>query len=58
METIERAGRDLSDESISFSDFDCVNLWIVSRTVLIKMKRLAGRPQDLTDIERLENEES
>ena len=34
------------------------SLWIVSRTGLIKMKRLAGRPQDLVDIERLENEES
>ena len=34
------------------------NLWIVSRTGLIKMKKLAGRPQDLADIERLENEEN
>jgi hypothetical protein len=34
------------------------SLWIVSRTGLIKMKRFAGRPQDLVDIERLENEES
>jgi hypothetical protein len=33
-------------------------LWVVSREGLIKMKRLAGRPQDLADIERLENEES
>jgi hypothetical protein len=31
---------------------------IVSRDGLIKMKRLAGRPQDLVDIERLENEAS
>jgi hypothetical protein len=29
---------------------------IVSRQGLIKMKRQAGRPQDLADIERLENE--
>ena len=29
---------------------------IVSRDGLIKMKTLAGRPQDLVDIERLENE--
>ena len=29
---------------------------IVSRNGLIKMKRQAGRSQDLTDIERLENE--
>lgn len=31
---------------------------IVSRNGLIKMKTLAGRPQDLADIERLENEAS
>ena len=31
---------------------------IVSREGLIKMKSLAGRPQDLADIERLENESS
>ncbi len=31
---------------------------IVSREGLIKMKTLAGRPQDLVDIERLENEAS
>ena len=29
---------------------------VVSREGLIKMKRQAGRPQDLADIERLENE--
>ncbi len=34
------------------------NLWIVSRTGLIKMKRLAGRAKDLIDIDRIENEES
>lgn len=34
------------------------NLWVVSLAGLIKMKRLAGRPQDLADIARLENEES
>ena len=33
-------------------------LSVVSREGLIKMKQLAGRPQDLADIERLENEES
>lgn len=33
-------------------------LSVVSREGLIKMKTLAGRPQDLADIERLENEES
>ena len=39
-------------------DFLGNKLWVVSQTGLIKMKRLAGRPQDLADIERLENEES
>lgn len=39
-------------------DFLGKKLWVVSREGLIKMKRLAGRPQDLADIERLENEES
>jgi hypothetical protein len=38
-------------------DFLGRKLWVVSRTGLIKMKTLAGRPQDLADIERLENEE-
>ena len=38
-------------------DFLGGRLWVVSREGLIKMKRLAGRPQDLADIERLENEE-
>ena len=33
-------------------------LWVVSRTGLIKMKTFAARPQDLADIERLENEAS
>ncbi len=28
--------------------------WIVSREGLMKMKRLAGRPQDLADLDRLE----
>lgn len=32
------------------------SLWVMSREGLIKMKRLAGRPKDLADIERLENE--
>lgn len=39
-------------------DFFGNRLSVVSREGLIKMKRLAGRPQDLADIERLENEES
>lgn len=33
-------------------------LWIVSRTGLIKMKPPAGRPKDLIDTDRTENEES
>ena len=39
-------------------DFLGNQLSVVSREGLIKMKRLAGRPQDLADIERLESEES
>ena len=39
-------------------DFLGDKLSVVSREGLIKMKRLAGRPQDLADLERLENEES
>jgi len=39
-------------------DFLGSKLSVVSREGLIKMKRLASRPQDLADIERLENEES
>ena len=39
-------------------DFLGKKLAVVSRDGLIKMKRLAGRAQDLADIERLENEES
>ena len=39
-------------------DFLGSKLSVVSREGLIKMKTLAGRPQDLADIERLENEES
>ncbi len=42
-------------EKIDFLD---TQLSVVSRTGLIKMKTLAGRPQDLADIWRLENEES
>ncbi len=38
-------------------DFLGNQLSVVSREGLIKMKRLAGRPQDLADIERLENDE-
>ena len=33
------------------------SMWVVSREGLIKLKRRANRPQDLVDIERLENEE-
>lgn len=39
-------------------DFLGKKLWVVSRNGLIKMKTLAGRPQDLADIARLENEEN
>lgn len=39
-------------------DFLGRQLFVVSQAGLIKMKRLAGRPQDLADIARLENEES
>lgn len=39
-------------------DFLGKKLSVVSRIGLIKMKTLAGRPQDLADIARLENEES
>ena len=37
-------------------DFVGLSLFVVSREGLIKMKRNAGRPQDLVDIDRLENE--
>ncbi len=39
-------------------DFLSNQLSVVSLTGLIKMNRFAGIPQDLADIERLENEES
>jgi hypothetical protein len=39
-------------------DFLGEKLSVVSRDGLIKMKRLAGRPQDVADIERLQNGES
>ena len=45
-------------ESKEEIDFAGSQLTVVSREGLIKMKKLAGRPQDLADIERLENEES
>jgi hypothetical protein len=38
-------------------EFQGRKLWAVSRDGLIKMKTLAGRPQDLADIHRLENED-
>lgn len=34
------------------------NLFLCKADDFIKIKTLAGRPQDLADIERLENEES
>lgn len=45
-------------ESREAIDFLGRKLSVVSRDGLIKMKPLAGRPQDLADIERLANEES
>jgi cellobiose-specific phosphotransferase system component IIB len=39
-------------------DFLGNRLSVISREGLLKMKRLAARPQDLADIERMENEES
>jgi len=39
-------------------DFVGGQLTVVSREGLIKMKTLAGRPQDLADIDRLQNERS
>ena len=42
-------------ESIEFMG---QQLFVVSRAGLIEMKRQAGRPQDLADIDRLENETS
>lgn len=39
-------------------DFLGNRLSVVSREGLIKMKRLAGKPQALADVERLANEES
>lgn len=39
-------------------DFLGKRLSVVSLAGLIKMKTLAGRPQDLADIDRLQNEES
>jgi hypothetical protein len=39
-------------------DFFGHKLSVISREGLIKMKTLAGRPQDLADIHKLENEES
>ena len=38
-------------------DFQGSVLSVVSRTGLLKLKTLAGRPQDLADIHRIENEE-
>jgi hypothetical protein len=41
-----------SRETFEFADVRCT---VVSREGLIKMKSIAGRPQDLVDIERLKN---
>lgn len=45
-------------ESRERIDFNGMQLSAISRAGLIRMKTLAGRPQDLVDIDRLENEES
>ncbi len=45
----------LSRESIEYFGS---RLSVISRDGLIEMKRIAGRPQDLADIARLENEEN
>lgn len=37
-------------------DFMGLSLYVVSREGLMKMKKQSGRPRDLDDIERLENE--
>lgn len=39
-------------------DFRGRKMWVVSREGLMIMKSLAGRPQDLADLDRLQNEES
>ncbi len=39
-------------------DWQGMAMSIVSRSGLIKMKELAGRPKDLIDIDRMKNEES
>ena len=41
-----------------YREFEGEVINLVSREGLIKMKQQAGRPQDLTDIERLNNEAS
>src|SRR5687768_11318328 len=33
------------------------SMWVVSRNGLIKLKKRANRPQDIADIDRIENEE-
>lgn len=47
--------RDVWESKIEMT-LDGKDYSIVSREGLIKMKTLAGKPQDLVDIERLENE--
>ncbi|QQS42625.1 MAG: hypothetical protein IPM63_06740 [Acidobacteriota bacterium] len=41
-------------EVIEFADRD---LWVVSRDGLLKMNRISGRPQDLVDIDTIENDQ-
>lgn len=45
-------------ESRERIDLNGMQLSVISRAGLIRMKKLAGVPQDLVDIDRLENEES
>lgn len=40
-------------ESREYYEFDSVVCPVVSRSGLIQMKTIAGRPQDLVDIQRL-----
>lgn len=42
----------LADRELS--EINGVACWVVSRDVLVRMKRLAGRPQDVTDADTLD----
>ena len=64
LEGREHLAIDLLLETSSFSGFldDRLEvilpegrLWVVSRETLVRMKRLAGRAQDLADIEKLDH---